>query len=49
MLFYRKLRTELEDVGFVINPYDPCVANELVADGKHMTVILACRHDLMAL
>ena len=27
LLFYRKLRTELEDFGFAVNPYDPCVAN----------------------
>ena len=27
LLFYSKLRTELEDFGFAVNPYDPCVAN----------------------
>ena len=27
LLFYRKLRKELEEYGFVVNPYDPCVAN----------------------
>ena len=26
LLFYRKLRGELEAYGFTINPYDPCVA-----------------------
>ena len=30
LLFYRKLRTELEDFGFAVNPYDPCVANRMV-------------------
>ena len=25
LLFYRKLRKELEDFGFTVNPYDPCV------------------------
>ena len=35
VLFYRKLRGELEDYGFVINPYDPCVANKMVK----MTVV----------
>ena len=35
--FYKKLRRELEDMGFVINPYDPCVANKMV-DGSQMTV-----------
>ena len=48
LLFYRKLRKALEDFGFVVNPYDPCVANTDVGDEKQLTVI---RHvdDLMAL
>jgi hypothetical protein len=37
LLFYRKLIKELKGMGFEINPYNPCVANELV-DGKQMTV-----------
>ena len=28
LLFYQKLRKELEEYGFVVNPYDPCVANK---------------------
>ncbi len=28
LLFYRKLRKELEDFGFTVNPYDPCVAKK---------------------
>jgi len=39
LLFYRKLRKELEDFGFMVNPYDPCVANKDVEDGKQLTVI----------
>jgi hypothetical protein len=39
LLFYRKLRKELEDFGFVVNPYNPCVANKDVGDGKQLTVI----------
>ena len=27
LLFYRKLRKELEGYGLIVNPYDPCVAN----------------------
>jgi hypothetical protein len=27
LMFYRKLRRELEADGFVVNPFDPCVAN----------------------
>ena len=37
MLFYKKLVADLESGGFVLNPYDPCVANKVV-DGKQMTV-----------
>ena len=36
--FYNKLRSDLEGNGFVVNPYDPCVANK-DANGKQMTVI----------
>jgi hypothetical protein len=36
--FYNKLRGDLEENGFVVNPYDPCVANKIV-NGKQMTVI----------
>ena len=35
LLFYKKLRSELEKMGFVINPYDPCVANKMV-NGSQM-------------
>jgi hypothetical protein len=37
LLFYNKLVANLEDDGFVLNPYDSCVANKVV-DGKQMTV-----------
>ena len=30
LIFYRKLRSELEDFGFEVNPYDLCVANKTV-------------------
>ena len=36
--FCNKLRSDLEGNGFIINPYDPCVANKGVND-KQMTVI----------
>ena len=38
MLFYKKLRADLEDYGFVVNPYDPCVAN-MTVNGSQMTVV----------
>ena len=37
LLFYKKLVKELKEMGFDINPYDPCVANKLV-NKKQMTV-----------
>jgi hypothetical protein len=37
LLFYKKLRGDLIETGFEINPYDPCVANRVV-DGKQQTV-----------
>ena len=47
LLFFRKLRKELEDYGFKVNPYDPCVANKMTKGGKQMTVIWHV-DDLMA-
>jgi len=37
LLFYRKLVKDLQSIGFVINPYDICVANRMV-NGKQQTV-----------
>jgi hypothetical protein len=37
LLFYKKLVANLESDGFMLNPYDPCVANKVV-DRKQMTV-----------
>ena len=37
LLFYSKLRAELEDFGFTVNQYDPCVANKIINDSQ-MTV-----------
>jgi hypothetical protein len=46
LLYYRKFAKSLTQVGFVINPYDPCVANKMM-EGKQMTI---CWHvdDLKA-
>ena len=35
--FYKKLRKDLEETGFEVNPYDPCVANKMV-NGSQITV-----------
>jgi hypothetical protein len=37
LLFYQKLVGDLEKKRFILNPYDPCVANKIV-NGKQMTV-----------
>jgi len=37
LLFYKKLQKDLEGYGFVINPYDRCVANAMI-NGHQMTV-----------
>ena len=38
LLFYRKLRKDLESIGFTVNPYDPCVAN-MMQGGSQLTVV----------
>jgi len=38
LLFYRKLRKDLEQLGFKINPYDICVANKLI-NRKQLTIL----------
>ena len=37
LLFYQRLRSDLEERGFVVNPYDLCVANKTV-DGAKKTM-----------
>jgi hypothetical protein len=37
LLFYGELVSELQEMEFEINPYDPCVANKTV-NGKQMTI-----------
>jgi hypothetical protein len=39
LLSYKKLRKELEDYGFKVNPYNPCMANKVTEGRKQMTVI----------
>jgi Reverse transcriptase (RNA-dependent DNA polymerase) len=34
MLFYKKLAADLIKYGFIINPYDPCVANKSIQDSQ---------------
>ncbi len=37
LLFYKKLLSGLKEMGFKVNPYDPCMANKLVG-GANMTI-----------
>jgi len=38
LIFYRKLRKELEGYGLIVNPYDPCTVNMMTKGGKQLTV-----------
>jgi hypothetical protein len=37
LLYYRKFFKSLTDIDFVINPYDPCIANKKIK-GEQMTI-----------
>jgi hypothetical protein len=37
ILYYKKFRKDIEEIGFVVNPYDICVANRIV-NGKQQTI-----------
>eukprot|EP00804_Cyclotella_cryptica_P001379 CCRYP_020622-RB/>CCRYP_020622-RB protein AED:0.48 eAED:0.48 QI:0/-1/0/1/-1/0/1/0/43 len=39
LLFYKKLRKELEDYGMKMNPYDMCVANKDTKHGHQLMVL----------
>jgi hypothetical protein len=39
LLFYRKLKKELLEYGFVMNPYDPCIANLKTKNRSQLTVV----------
>ena len=38
LLWYELLKDTLEKEGFVVNPYDPCVANKTYKDGSQCTI-----------
>ena len=37
VLYYKKFRGDIENIGYVVNPYDPCVANKVI-NGKQHTI-----------
>ncbi|KAL7482683.1 hypothetical protein ACHAW6_008343 [Cyclotella cf. meneghiniana] len=39
LLFYQKLKKELMKYGFVMNEYDPCIANMKTKSGCQLTVL----------
>ena len=38
LMFYQKLLKDLNAKGFVVNPYDPCVANKVI-NGEQFTIV----------
>jgi hypothetical protein len=38
LLWYKTFRKDLEDIGYIFNPYDPCVANKKV-QGSQQTIL----------
>lgn len=38
IMFYKKFRKSVEQQGYIVNPYDPCVANKMI-DGKQHTIM----------
>jgi hypothetical protein len=45
LVFYNKLRKDLESIGFKVNPDDPCVVNRTIK-GKQHTVTWHAVDDL---
>ena len=35
LLYYKKFRSDIESIGFIVNPYGPCVANRMVNSMQH--------------
>ena len=35
LLYYKKFKADIENIGFEINPYDPCVANRNIKGTQH--------------
>ena len=35
LLWYKKFKSELKEIGFIFNPYNPCMANRMVNSKQH--------------
>jgi hypothetical protein len=49
LLWYKTFRKDLEDIGFIFNPYDPCVANKKVQGSQHSQTIMFLHVDNLKL
>ncbi len=54
LLFYQKLVLELKSMGFIINPYDPCIANKIVDRHQltlrwHVDNLMTSHVDMLAI
>ena len=38
LLFYRKLLNDLQEQGYTLNPYDPCVVNKIIDNNIHTVI-----------
>jgi hypothetical protein len=39
LLYYQKFVKSVTDIDFIINPFDPCVANKII-EGKQMNICM---------
>ena len=48
LLWYKKLKNDLEEIGYEFNPYDACVANKMINGKQHTLRVhvddLMCSH-----
>ena len=35
ILYYKKFRTDIESIGYLVNPYDACVTNKIINGEQH--------------
>ena len=35
LLCYKQFVSDIKEIGYVINPYDPCVANKIINNKQH--------------
>ena len=35
LLYYKKFRMDIEEIGYKMNPFDPCVANKIICKKQH--------------